>query len=818
MRPCRKTALEAATGLATVLWLLSPGQALAQDDPFALTPADQPSTDRTASPAQPDSDYVLYADITINGVQLGRLVKLRERNGQLFISADSAVYAGLVSDPGGAEIALNSITGITYSFDHQTYRLDIQKRRRSDGPNAIDLAPQRAEAGAGAGIPVTAFVVDYDLSLQQAAGQTQAGVYVSTRLVRGQNALSSSWRIASYPGDPGRSVVRLDSALTVNLPTELLRMTAGDFVTAGPVSSRAVRLAGLQISRDYSLRPDLVTYPLPDFTGSVAVPTGLDLVINDVRFASATVEPGEFSVRNVPVASGRNRIGVVVHDALGRERIEEIGFYGSPQLLVPGLSSGALNIGFVRHRYGIVSNDYGDLALTATVRHGINRRLTGEASLEVSPHFVNAGLGANFTIGGFASARLGLRGSSLDRPGLAARRGSLIDLSLESGGRSLSLRIDGQFASNGYDDLASAQGDEPPRSQLAISGTLPFLRLGTFNLALVGQRRQRGPWVSDDARDTLVGHATYRNQLGAGASLFVDVSHRQGGGQRPSLSVLVGISVQLGPRTTAQASYSAQSGFGQGEVAIFQPDMVPGDIGFALRAGAGETGSIRGALSYRSTMGRIELQGENVNGVYAARLGASGTLVYADGRLFASQSSSNGFILADGRGVAGVTVLRENRVAGQTGRLGTRMIADVPANTPVAIGIEPSSLPLDVTASRLTDTVVVPAGAVVKVELGVARYVPQLVALRSAGGTPFDPGTRVRALPSGQQYLIGLDSMLEVNTALGDTELRIDSADGGQCHARLLDLQIARPEEPANLICYGVSRTIPIADFVRPRG
>ena len=300
--------------------------------------------------------------------------------------------------------------------------------------------------------------------------------------------------------------------------------------------------------------------------------------------------------------------------------------------------------------------------------------------------------------------------------------------------------------------------------------------------------------------------------------MFVDVSHRQGGGQRPSLSVLVGISVQLGPRTTAQASYSAQSGFGQGEVAIFQPDMVPGDIGFALRAGAGETGSIRGALSYRSTMGRIELQGENVNGVYAARLGASGTLVYADGRLFASQSSSNGFILADGRGVAGVTVLRENRVAGQTGRLGTRMIADIPANTPVAIGIEPSSLPLDVTASRLTDTVVVPAGAVVKVELGVARYVPQLVALRSAGGTPFDPGTRVRALPSGQQYLIGLDSMLEVNTALGDTELRIDAADGGQCHARLLDLQIAGPAEPASLICYGVSRTIPIADLVRLRG
>ena len=209
--------------------------------------------------------------------------------------------------------------------------------------------------------------------------------------------------------------------------------------------------------------------------------------------------------------------------------------------------------------------------------------------------------------------------------------------------------------------------------------------------------------------------------------------------------------------------------------------------------------------------GRIEGQAEVIGGETAARIGARGSLIFADGSLFAVPNSSSAFVIADADGVAGIQVLRENRAAGTTGRTGKRLVTDVVPNVQIRIGINPAVLPVDVNATRLDNWVEVPAGAVAKLDLGVSHYVALQLELRGMDGQAFPPGTIVRALPTQTEYLVGFGGVVELNKAKGDRELRVDLPDGRVCHAEIMAAVRPEPSSPAILKCYGTSRVLPIA-------
>lgn len=815
MRPHRKTALEAASGLATVLCFLQAGEACAQADPFALAPATATTNGTGAAQAGTpghDADYVMFAEINVNGEHLTRLVKMRTIGGKLQIAADSAVYAGLIDKPPlAAYITLEDLPGISFEFDWQHYQLDLRKRRHGDGPNNINLRPEADAITGQRARPVTALVIDYDFSLGRSRQGTSAGGLTSARVVRGNVAIHSAWQVQSDPGAGNPQFVRLDTALTIRSPRSLARATLGDFVTTTPASARAVRMGGIQIGTDFSLRPDLVTYPLPDFAGSVAVPSGLDLVINDLRFAQAPVEPGEFTVRNIPVPTGRGQIGVVLRDALGREQVQVIDYYSSPGLLAPGLVQASVSLGAIRRRYGRASDDYGQLAFSTMIRRGFNRRVTGEFAFEANSRFANAGIAGSTVVGSLGLITVSARGSRFDQTIGPTRRGSFLGVSIESAGRPFSFRLEAQRISDGYDDLASTQGDEPPKSLLAANVGFDLRNRGSVNLSAIQQTRQRGPWTGENQRTNTIVTASYRNRIGPGINLFVDLSHRSAAGQHPVTSALFGLSVQLRGRTNFQSSMVLQPSGNQYEAALYSPDSRAGEWGYSVQTGAGQIERAAGSVSYRGDWGRIEGQAEVIGGETAARIGARGSLIFADGSLFAVPNSSSAFVIADADGVAGIQVLRENRAAGTTGRTGKRLVTDVVPNVPIRIGINPAVLPVDVNATRLDNWVEVPAGAVAKLDLGVSHYVALQLELRGMDGQAFPPGTIVRALPTQTEYLVGFGGVVELNKAKGDRELRVDLPDGRVCHAEIMAAVRPEPSSPAILKCYGTSRVLPIA-------
>ena len=84
---------------------------------------------------------------------------------------------------------------------------------------------------------------------------------------------------------------------------------------------------------------DLVTRPLPAFSGEAAVPTSVDLFINGYRSGSTRLQPGPFTLTNLPYINGAGDAVLVTTDALGRRVSTTLPPYVSSDLLKQGLAT-----------------------------------------------------------------------------------------------------------------------------------------------------------------------------------------------------------------------------------------------------------------------------------------------------------------------------------------------------------------------------------------------------------------------------------------------------------------------------------------------
>ena len=78
--------------------------------------------------------------------------------------------------------------------------------------------------------------------------------------------MSSNWLGyggASSAGAGKNTAIRLDSTYEFADVNSLRRYSMGDFITTGLAWTRPVHMEGAQIRSDFSMRPDLVTFPMP---------------------------------------------------------------------------------------------------------------------------------------------------------------------------------------------------------------------------------------------------------------------------------------------------------------------------------------------------------------------------------------------------------------------------------------------------------------------------------------------------------------------------------------------------------------------------
>ena len=752
--------------IATASALLS-GMVRAQEaDPFALP------SDVTVKAVETSTGPGL-SEIEIDGAVRKRLVTLTGRGDTLAIDAEDARAAGLpVADGATGSIRFTDLAVYKWQFDSLRQRMIVQLLRNNDGANFRDLS--KPDWALTRTTPLLALRIDYDLTASITPASRSAGGLFDAALVRGDLALASSLRADSDPGRNAAAVVRLDSALVWNLPRHSAAITLGDFVSAGTVTQRAVRLGGIQLASNFELRPDLLTTPLPSFSGKVAVPTSIDILTADQRYRVGDIEPGSFTLQNVPLGSGRGEFSVVTRDALGREVIQSMRFYTSRNLLAPGVTGYAVNAGFVRRRYGEISNDYGALVGSAFLRRGLSPFLTLEASAESTPGLSNFGARADFTIGNVMLASVEGRVSDDKQAG----RGHLTRFSLESISQQFGVRAGVMLPNDSYRDVASRLGDAAPSRQLFADMSYTLAPNSQVQLSYIRQDNPADTRFNLPARRLETISGNFRAPLSSRIDLFAAGGLRNA--DRQTLFASIGIAVNLGAPKHLGAFANIEGNRPTAGISYAKSDQQPGDIGYRLAANvAPNYQRVSGSALWRGNAVAIEGQGEEVNGKFAFRGNARGTLLVAGGTVYARSQTGGSYALVRSGTVANVAVKLENRVVGKTNHRGRLLVENLAPLVPMHVDVDTEQLPADAMVRQAKHVVAVPRRAVALVDMDVVAFRPVLRRIVDTAGAPLEAGLTVTAAPSGETSLVGFDGTAEVNAAGGDRRLLVGTPGSG---------------------------------------
>lgn len=172
-------------------------------------------------------------------------------------------------------------------------------------------------------------------------------------------------------------VTRYDSYFNYTNPASMPSITAGDFVTSTLPWGRPVRLGGVQIRRDFRLRGDIVTAPSLSYTGMAAVPSTVDVYVDNVCAFSGKTDAGPFKLSDLPYITGKGEAVVVIRDQAGNERVGRLPFFAGQDVLKAGTFDYSVDLGRPRMRYGQGLSDYGDAVLgVASLRFGLTDRVT----------------------------------------------------------------------------------------------------------------------------------------------------------------------------------------------------------------------------------------------------------------------------------------------------------------------------------------------------------------------------------------------------------------------------------------------------------
>jgi len=749
--------------------------------------------------------FDLHLEVFVNGVSTRLIAHLRlTPDGRLLIEPDQLHNIGLLPvaaaqrDDGWIDLGL--LPGVASRYDDVTQTLHIQARDAAMVVRVFDAqALEKSLFGAEGPAPQATrdfggfinHTLYYNTGGDGWAGlrrsQSASALFEGNLYGRLGNLNSTHILNTTRGADRRFRAVRLDTRWSWFDEDRLMTVSAGDFVTSSLPWSRAVRLAGIQLRRNFAIRPDLVTMPmLSDLSGSAAVPSTVELYVNNARRLSQDVRPGPFAVTNLPLVTGSGTARLVVRDVLGRETVTELPFYASSRLLAQGLSDFSLQTGVARYRYGTMSHDYDNRVFTAaTVRYGWSNAVTLESMAQAGGRLTLAGAGAVVKLGTLGVAALAGSFSRYGGDAQAGREtGAHLTASLETEALGMKLFARHQRTSGDFNDMASValahsttsavrRNAAPPRSMSQISLTFSRLTQPSLNLSYTPMRLHSG------SRSRLLGmNASMR----VGRNTYLSVSTYRDLSRSHSLSGFATVSWFLDDRINAASSLA----YNQGSQATTTLELsrseqqIYDSVAWRLRAAHGNNRSAAANASYRSRAGRFEADVERTTHNTYGRATWDGALVFAGGGVFLANRIDDAFAVVN-VGAPDVEVQYENNPIGKTNARGQLLLSGLRAYERNRISIDPMRLPVDTHVPVLHQIVRPRTRSGVMVDFGVALQTRvALITIRDEAGALLPVGTTLR-LNDGASFMVGYDGQVWLEDIAGDNRLRVEQTGRPAC-------------------------------------
>lgn len=265
-----------------------------------------------ALPPPPDAQAinaqaVFHLSLVINHYDTQVVVPATRRDNTFFVASDDLQRAGIPAEhlPQG-EVNLATLPDVRTEYDSSRQRLMLFVPREWVGERDTPFGgeTERSEPMYGRGA-----LLNYDIYASQTEHVgSQLALWHELRFFNENAVLNSTGtQRQNLTGDlqQKEGYIRYDTTLTLTNEENATEWNIGDVISDSLSWSSSVRMGGIRYGRDFSLRPDLVTWPLPQFSGEAAVPTSVDVFINGYRAGNTRLQPGPFTLTNLPTSTGR---------------------------------------------------------------------------------------------------------------------------------------------------------------------------------------------------------------------------------------------------------------------------------------------------------------------------------------------------------------------------------------------------------------------------------------------------------------------------------------------------------------------------------
>ncbi|UGX89029.1 fimbria/pilus outer membrane usher protein [Phyllobacterium meliloti] len=747
---------------------------------------------------QPSQDLLL--GVTVNDYPTGALVTFKRLpGGKLAAKPEDLRAAGIKPDRGiiGADglIPLDNLRPVTWNYDEPRQIIVFTAPDEARVPASVAVGASHSPVDLSAVHSDFGSVLNYTLygtygapwrhwNKQRNTGSlsgrfesrllTPFGTFTNTALAR-----MKAFTTFNH-ADTG--LTRLDSNWRFTDPKHSLVYQVGDSVSSASSSGSSYRFGGIQINRNFSLRRDLVTSPVPSLSGTSAVPSTLDLYMNNIKVFSGEVPADPFDVTNLPRMSGGGDARIVMKDALGREVVTQHSYFFAPGMLGPGYIDFSAELGFPRIGYGSETFNYDrHLAGSASVRYGLTNWLTLEGHGESTRGLINGSAGFITSLGPFGSVNASYAGSQY--AGETGGRASAF-YQVSRNGYSLYIGADRSFGS--YNDVSQVvDRNRGPYVPLA-SRAQAVDRIGvSFPLGFDPSSLSLGySRIGSDSGDSGILTASWSRTVFDKASVYLsayaDLSSSGKSG------IYGGISFPLGDRMYASANMSRTGDYMGIDTSLSKSaSQTEGSVGWSLHdhESPGGTGSRSASASYRTRAadlsGSLDQSGDQgrVTGTI------EGSIVAAGGDIFFANRIDDAFAVVKAGG-PDVDVSVNNRRVGTTNSRGRALVPYLRSYDNNTVAIDPTNLPLDLQPES-TQVVVVPAdrsGTVV--DFGVKKTEAALVNLTGPDGEPLKLGAAVQLDGTSQTAIAGYDGQTWLTDLSHHNNVTVTLPEAaGTCHA-----------------------------------
>ncbi|MCG5264922.1 fimbria/pilus outer membrane usher protein [Acinetobacter pittii] len=738
----------------------------------------------------------LFLNISINSNASEDLVAVKQsKDGKLYIRSSTLKTLRLKMDehiPDNQWVYINDLNGIQFKYLENEQSLNLKVPSNMLTGYSVDLNGQQVTSPNLLKMkPLNAAILNYSLyqtmtNDENVFSGTAEGIFNSAIGNFSSGVLYNGSNENSYSHEKW---VRLESKWQYVDPEKIRIYTLGDFISNSPDWGSSVRLAGFQWSSAYSQRGDIVTSALPQFSGSAALPSTLDLYVNQQKIYSGLVPSGPFDIKQLPFISG-NEVTLVTTDATGKQSITKKPYYFSSKILAKGINEFSVDVGVPRYNYGLYSNDYDDATFASgAIRYGYSNSLTLSGGAEASTDGLS-NLGT-----GFAKNVLGIGVINAD---IAAS----------------------QYKNeNGYSALLGLEG----RISKNISFNTSYRKVfdNYFDLARVSQVRYlKENQINPESQNYLNYSAladeifragiNYNFYAGYGVYLgYNQIKYSDNSYKLLSTNLSGSLDKNWGFYASAYKDYENHKDYG----VYFALRYTPSSKVNAITSVSSDSGSLRyrqeifglsepqiGSFGWGGYVERDQDANENNASVYASyraraayltgrynrfgdndqvALSATGSLVAAAGRIFAANEIGDGYAVVTNAGPQS-QIINGGVNLGETDKSGRFLIPSLMPYQVNHIYLDPSYLPLNWNVKSTDQKTVVGYRQGTLVDFGAHQVISGLVKLVDENNSPLMPGYTVRI--NGQQNgMVGYDGEVFIPNLLKQNKLEVDLLDHGSC-------------------------------------